>query len=260
MKRQTLTLLATAAALSALHGAARAEDPPASPFSFNVGAISEYRYRGISQSRMKPALQGGIDYASPSGFYLGTWASTIKWVKDAYGDASLEVDVYGGYKGEISKDLTYDVGVLQYLYPSAKTKLWDASYKDPNTTEIYGAITFGPVTTKLSYALTNLFGNYDFGANKDSKGSMYLDISASFDVGGGLTLAPHVGYQKVHNITNASYTDYSLTLSKDFSGLAPSIAVVGTNADKNFYVPGGAANSTKFLGKTAVVVGVKYSF
>jgi hypothetical protein len=62
------------------------------------------------------------------------------------------------------------------------------------------------------------------------------------------------------NITNASYTDYSLTLSKDFSGLAPSIALVGTNANKDFYVPGGAANSTQFLGKTALVVGAKFSF
>ena len=260
MKRQTLTLLATAAALSALHGAARAEDPPASPFSFNVGAISDYRYRGISQTRLKPALQGGIDYAHSSGFYLGTWASTIKWVQDAYGDAKIEWDIYGGYKGEIAKDVTFDVGVLQYVYPSAKTSLWSASYKDPNTTEGYGAITYGPVTTKLSYAFTNLFGNYDYAAKKDSKGSLYLDISASFDVGGGVTVAPHLGYQKVQNIANASYTDYSLTVSKDFSGLAPSIAVVGTNANKDFYVPGASANSNKFLGKTALVVGVKYSF
>ena len=53
---------------------------------------------------------------------------------------------------------------------------------------------------------------------------------------------------------------YSLTVSKDFSGLVPSLAIVGTNADKNFYVPGGAANSTKFLGKTTVVAGLKYTF
>jgi uncharacterized protein (TIGR02001 family) len=260
MQKPTLSLLATAAALISLHGAARAEDPPASPFSFNVGAISDYRYRGISQTRLKPALQGGIDYAHSSGFYLGTWASTIKWVQDSYGDAKIELDLYGGYKGEIAKDVAFDVGVLQYVYPSAKTKLWDAAYKDPNTTELYGAITSGPVTAKLSYALTNLFGNYDFAGNKDSKGSLYLDLSASFDVGGGVMVAPHLGYQKVQNITNASYTDYSLTVSKDFSGLAPSIAVVGTNANKDFYVPGGAANSTKFLGKTALVVGLKYSF
>ena len=227
--------------------------------AFNAGVFSDYRYRGISQTRLKPAVQAGVDFSS-GGFYLGAWASSIKWIDDAFGGAKVEVDLYGGYKGEIAKDLNFDVGVLQYIYPSAKTSLWNAAYKDPNTTEIYGALTFGPVTTKLSYALTDLFGNYDFAAKKSSKGSYYLDVSASFDVGGGFMLAPHVGYQKVVNITNASYTDYSLTLSKDFSGLVPSIAVVGTNAEKSFYVPGGKANSSKFLGKTGVVVGLKYNF
>ena len=150
--------------------------------------------------------------------------------------------------------------MLAYVYPGASTKKWDAIYKNPNTTEIYGALTSGPVTAKLSYAMTNLFGNYDFAKKKDSKGSLYFDLSSSFDLGGGLMLAPRIGYQKVQNIANASYTDYSVTLSKDFSGLLPSIALVGTNADKNFYVPGAAANSSKFLGKSALVVGVKYNF
>ena len=228
--------------------------------AYNVGVFSDYRYRGISQTRLKPAVQGGLDY-SAGGLYLGAWVSTIKWVKDAYGDAQVEVDLYGGYKGDIVKDsLSYDVGLLQYAYPSAKTTAWSASYKDPNTTELYGALTFGPATLKVSYALTNLFGNYDFGARRDSKGSTYVDLSASFDVGGGVILAPHVGYQKVVHIANASYTDYSLTVSKDFSGLVPSIAIVGTDASKSFYVPGGAANSNKFLGKSGVVVGIKYNF
>ncbi len=227
--------------------------------AFNVGAVSDYRYRGISQTRLKPALQGGLDYTA-GGLYLGAWASQIKWVKDAYGNAQLELDLYGGYKGDIVKDsLSYDVGLLQYVYPSATTTAWSTAYKNPNTLEAYGALTFGPLTAKLSYAQTNLFGNYDFAARKGSKGSAYLDVSATFEVAGA-TLVPHVGYQKVVDIANASYTDYSLTLSKDFSGLAPSIALVGTNANKAFYVPGGAANSSNFLGKSGVVLGVKYTF
>ncbi len=245
--------IASLATLTALPTLAHAD------LAFNIGAFSDYRYRGISQTRLKPAVQGGVDYTT-GGLYLGAWASTIKWVKDAYGDAQIELDLYGGYKGDIVKDsLTYDVGLLQYVYPSAKTTAWSASYKDPNTTEIYGALTYGPATAKLSYALTNLFGNYDFAGKKDSKGSVYLDLSASFEVGG-VTLAPHVGYQKVVNISNATYTDYAFTVSKDFSGLVPSIALVGTDADKNFYVPGVAANSSKFLGKSGVVVGIKYNF
>lgn len=228
--------------------------------SFNVGAVSEYRYRGISQTRFKPALQGGVDWSHESGFYLGAWGSTIKWIKDAYGDADVEIDVYGGYKGEIVKDFGYDVGVLTYNYPSAKTTQWDASYKNPNTSEVYGALTFGPVTAKVSYALTNLFGNYNFATQQKSEGSYYVDLSASFDVGGGVLLAPHVGYQRVRHVPNASYTDASISLSKDFNGLVPSLTLVGTDADKSFYVPGGAANSSKFLGKTALVAGLKYTF
>jgi hypothetical protein len=73
---------------------------------------------------------------------------------------------------------------------------------------------------------------------------------------------PHIGHQKIKGLyaSEATYTDYSLTLSKDFSGWVPSIAVVGTNADEGFYVPGTEANSTKFLGKTAAVVALKYNF
>jgi uncharacterized protein (TIGR02001 family) len=259
MRRSRLSVKSTAPLL-ALLAASLLPTTASADLAFNVGAVSDYRYRGISQTRLKPALQGGIDYTA-GGFYVGTWASTIKWIEDWQGDAKVEVDFYAGYKGDIVKDTaTFDVGVLQYVYPSARTPAWDAGFKNPNTTEAYGAVTFGPVTGKLSYALTNLFGNYDFANGRDSKGSWYADLSASFDVGGGVMLTPHVGRQKVKDIANASYTDWSLTVSKDFSGLVPSIAIVGTDADKVFYAPGPAANSTKFLGKTAVVVGVKYNF
>ena len=253
MKLTTLGI-ATIAALAAMPTLSHAD------LAFNVGVFSDYRYRGISQTRLKPAVQGGVDF-SAGGLYLGAWASTIKWVKDAYGDAQVEVDLYGGYKGDIVKNsLTYDVGLLQYVYPGATTAQWSASYKNPNTLEAYGALTYGPATAKISYGLSNLFGNHDFGSGKGSKGSYYADLSASFDVGGGILLAPHLGYQKVVHIANASYADYSLTLSKDFSGLVPSLAIVGTDASKSFYVPGGAANSSKFLGKAGVVAGIKYNF
>jgi uncharacterized protein (TIGR02001 family) len=255
--KKIIPAIAAVLCLTALPSISQAED---NPLSFNVSLTSDYRYRGISQSRLKPALQGGVDYALPAGFYIGAWGSTIKWIKDAGGDAQVELDLYGGYKGEIVKDLGFDVGLLQYVYPGAKTAAWDALYKDPNTTELYGALTFGSVTAKVSYALTNLFGNYDFTNAKESKGSVYGEVAASFDVGGGVTLTPHVGYQKVKNIANATYTDYSLMASKDFSGFLVSAGIVGTDADKNFYQPGSRANSTKFLGRTAGVVSVKYTF
>lgn len=235
-----------ALALSAAALPAFADEPaPADPLSFNIGAVSEYRYRGISQTRLKPALQGGIDYAAPNGFYIGTWASTIKWIKDAGGDADVEIDLYGGYKTEVAKGLTLDVGLLQYYYPSNKLPT------SANTLEVYGALSFGPVTAKYSHSTTNLFGA------PDSKNSGYFDVTANFDLGDGMTLSPHVGHQTVKHTSVASYTDYSLTLAKDFSGLLLSAAVVGTDADKGFYAS--PANG-KFLGKTTLVVGLKKTF
>lgn len=217
--------------------------------AFNAGVTSDYRYRGISQSRLKPALQGGIDYAAGP-FYVGAWASTIKWIKDFGGDADVEIDLYGGVKGAITKDLNYDVGVLTYQYPSNKLK--PITGANANTTEIYGALSFGPGTLKYSHAVTDTFGNLD------SKNSYYLDLSATFDVQG-FALVPHIGYQKINGpfADVATYTDYSLTVSKDVSGVVLSGAIVGTDADKAFYA---SPVNGKFLGKTGLVVGAKFNF
>ncbi len=237
--KKTLFALSTAMTLAVLPTLALAD------VSFNIGATSDYRYRGISQTRLKPAVQAGVDY-SMGNFYLGAWASSIKWIKDGGGDASVEIDLYGGYKGEITKDLSYDVGLLTYQYPSNKLS------PSANTTEIYGALTYGPATLKYSHSLTNTF------AATDSKNSYYLDLSASFEAGG-VSIVPHVGYQKYTGplSADATYTDYSLTASKDFSGVVVSVAVVGTDASKSFY--GSPANG-KFLGKDGVVLGLKYNF
>lgn len=244
MKKSILAIAATLT-LTALPSVSFAED---SPLSFNVSLTSDYRYRGISQSRLKPAIQGGVDYALPAGFYVGAWASTIKWIKDIPGgDAGVEIDLYGGLKGSITTDLGYDVGVLTYQYPSNKLT------PSANTTELYGALTFGPATLKYSHAVTNTF------ANADSKNSFYIDASAAFEVGGGVMLTPHVGYQKIKgpNSDVGTYTDYSLTASMDVAGFGLSAAIVGTDADKAFY--SSPANG-KELGKPGLVVAVKKTF
>jgi uncharacterized protein (TIGR02001 family) len=209
--------------------------------AYNAGVVTDYRYRGISQSRLKPALQGGVDYSNGP-FYLGTWASTIKWLKDAGAGASVEWDIYGGYKGEISKELSYDVGVLGYIYPSHGVT------PSPNTTELYGALTFGPVTAKYSHSTTNLFGF------SNSKGSGYFDLSATFEVGG-FSITPHLGRQTVRRNSAASYTDYSVAISKDIgNGVSLSLTLVDT--DTTAYVgPAG-----KDLGKAGLVLGAKLAF
>jgi uncharacterized protein (TIGR02001 family) len=207
--------------------------------SYNVGAVTDYRYRGLSQSRLEPALQGGADFTR-GGFYVGAWASTIKWIKDSGGDGNVEIDLYGGYKGSVNQDLSFDVGVLSYQYPSNDLPV------DATTHEVYGALTFGPVTAKYSHSVSNLFGN------ADSKNSGYLDLSGSFEWEG-LTLVPHIGYQDIKGpSSNLSYTDYSFTVSKDFNGLVVSGAIIGTDLDLNL----GGEN----IGKPTFVLGVKYNF
>lgn len=234
-------VLVSALALSVLPSVSHAQ------LAFNAGVFSDYRYRGISQTRLKPAVQAGVDYAA-GGLYVGAWASSIKWIKDAGGNANAEIDLYGGYKGDIVKDsLTFDVGVLTYQYPSNNLAT------KAETTEIYGALTFGPATLKYSHSVSNLFGF------ADSKNSGYVDLSATFDVGG-ISVVPHVGYQKVSNNGNYSYTDYSLTVSKDFSGLVVSAAAIGTNTKKLGGSPAYVSPQGKNLGKAGLVVGLKYNF
>jgi len=245
MKIPFATLAVFSLALGSVLPLAAQAQEAASSLSFNASLTTDYRYRGISQSRVKPALQGGADYAAANGFYIGTWASTIKWIKDApyNGGASLELDVYAGYKTEVAPGLTLDVGALAYIYPSNDLN------PSANTTEVYGALSYGIVTAKYSHSTTNLFGT------ADSKGSGYLDLSATLDLGDGFTLVPHLGRQNVKRNSAASYTDYSLTLSKEYAGIAFSAAVVGTNTDA--YVGGPSA---KNLGKSGFVLSAKKSF
>lgn len=259
MNLKVTALLSTLAFSGAAFAQTKAPEPDYT-LSFNVGVVSDYRYRGISQTRLKPALQGGADFAHKSGFYAGTWASTIKWIKDTgtilafdAGDANVEVDLYGGYKGQFGA-VAYDVGLLQYWYPGNKLgNAPAAAFKNANTTEVYGAMTFGPATLKYSHALSNTFGN------PDSKNSFYVDLSATFEGPWGISVTPHIGHQKIKGpyAAAATYTDYSLTFAKEVvPGLSVSLAAVGTDADEAWYVTPG----NKFTGKNSAVLGVKYSF
>ena len=237
-----------ALALGGVSGLTQAQTAaPESSLSYNVGATTDYRYRGISQSRLKPAVQGGIDYADKSGFYVGAWGSTIKFIKDSgAAKGNVELDLYGGYKGTAGA-VAYDVGFLRYEYVG--NKLAEVSgFANANTTEVYGAATIGVVTAKYSHSVSNLFG-FD-----GSKNSYYLDLGATFDLGNGYTLTPHVGRQMVKNSPSASYNDFALTLGKDLgNGLSATAAVVDTTTDAYVY-------NDKNLGKTGLVVGLKYAF
>jgi len=232
--------LILATAISAVFAAnVHAEEvKPASEISFNAAVVSDYRYRGISQTRLKPALQGGADWVSSSnGLYAGIWASTIKWTKDAGGDGSTEWDIYAGKRGEIAQGVSYDVGVLGYIYPS------NSLNPSANTLEVYGQIGSGPFTLKYSHSTTNLFGF------ADSKHSGYLDGTFSQDVGQGYILSVHAGHQQVKHNSKASYSDWKVGVGKDLGVATITLAWIGTNADRNAYA---SPVNAKFTGRNAL--------
>ncbi len=248
MKNLT-TKLSIAAALAFAMGTvgapfARAQEAaPAYTVTGNLALTTDYRYRGLSQTRFDPALQGGADYThTASGFYAGVWASTIKWIDDFGGDAKVEIDLYGGKRGEIAPGVSYDVGGLYYAYPSNKLPV------SANTFEVYGQIGYGPAYIKYSHSTTNLFGT------ADSKGSGYLDIGANVELATGLTLNLHAGHQRVANNSVYSYSDYKVGLTKDFGVASVQLALVKAQTD-DYLSPQG-----KNLGKSGAVLTISKTF
>jgi uncharacterized protein (TIGR02001 family) len=225
--RKTLIALSVGAAL-ATPILASADEPA---LSANVMIASEYLYRGIAQTRGNPAIQGGFDYGFSNGVYIGTWGSNISWISDGGTgpSSSMEWDVYGGYKGTISSDLGYDVGILTYNYPGDNMP---TGASNPNTVEIYGALSYKWLTAKYSVTTGSLFGWSKDGLGVDkTSGSGYLDLTGNFDMGGGLTLMAHLGHQSVSGYNDASYTDYKVGVSKDIAKFGTlAVAVSGTDA------------------------------
>ena len=268
-----LLLASAIAGLLALPGMARAQTTPAAAaptpehtFTGNATLVSDYRFRGISQTFKLPAVQAGFDYAHSSGVYLGTWASNVSNNVYANG-AGLEWDLYGGYKFEVAKDTTADIGLLYYWYPGAKFNVpGDHKY---NNTELYGALSYGSFTAKYSHTLSDFFGmntatmgglcgltisgaatiNCFLGNPGDSKGSGYLDLAYNFDLGDKLTLGLHLVHQSVRNYGKLSYTDYKIGLTKQYGGFLLGAAIVATDANTELWraMNGAQANGLKFI-------------
>lgn len=265
-------ILATAVAAACATSFAYAEDaaPEAAPVpdnavTYNIGVVNDYRFRGISQSRHDPALQGGIDYVNnPTGLYLGTWLSTIKWIKDGVnssapgtGKGGAEIDIYGGKKGDIGAGFTYDVGGLYYYYPDNNYS--SVGNRNANTFELYGQVGYGVTYFKYSQALTNAFGTVD------SKNSKYYDLGANIEVPYGVTVGLHFGHQTITGASGGlpnsrySYNDWKVGVSKtfeDLAGITLGLAYIGTDAADGAYVTPDGKNN----GRNGVVVSLLKTF
>lgn len=187
----------------------------------NVALTTDYRYRGISQSDEGPAVQGGFDVGHETGLYAGIWASSVD-----FGDTggSTEVDYYAGFSGNIVENVSFDLGYIYYDYPQHDDSL------ELDFSEFYGSISFAGATLGVAYApdYTLDFGSALYG---------YIDYAAALPFG--LTLGLHFGYTDVGErdednaqyLGDGTYTDYSISLSKEFMGMNLGVAWVDTDVD-----------------------------
>lgn len=190
--------------MAALAVAASAAFVPAvaqAQLSYNIGVVSLYKSGGKDQDdkqqvaatakHFRPAIQGGVDYSFGNGFYVGNWNSTGK-----FGNGTGEIDLYGGYGGEITKGLSYDVNLATYIYPGADDG-W-------NGTEFATTLTYNIFSAKYVYGLGDYTNKWVIGAkvpasdgltlsayyhfpNNSSGGGRSVVVGVNYDLGNGLS-------------------------------------------------------------------------
>lgn len=281
--RRSILAFSAAVALAAPSLAA-AQQAAQSPHTFtaNVGLVTDYRFRGISQTYHRPALQGGFDYSHASGFYLGNWNSNVN-EGAGFPAANLEMDFYGGFKKSWG-DFGIDLGAIYYYYPGSDANAAGGTAlahptdgRTPHTgsvdnKEIYVGVSWKFLSLKYYYGLDDYF------SLPNTKHSNYLDLSASYDLGDGWGINGHIGRFRLKgwhtsgtDLTKGSYTDWKIGVTKDISGWVFGLAYVDTNAkgscnvaNPGFYCFSNqapfSALATKDAGKATVVLSVNRTF
>lgn len=199
----------------------------------NVGGVSEYMFRGLSQGS-GAAIQGGLDYAHDSGFYVGTWASNVDW-----GVGSTELDVYGGFTGSFGEGFGFDVGAIYYYYPEVDEENEDL---EPDTIEAYAGITAGPVGLKVFYS-PDYFGATS--GDDDEIGNIYVAGSLGLPISESLKFVAGVGYSVADEEIYADgdelsddYVDYNVGLSKAVDEtITATFALIGTTLEDDDIKP-----------------------
>ena len=246
--RKSFLSLSVAAALAAPTLAAAQAAPAPSPITGNMSIVSDYRFRGISQTFELPAIQGGIDYAHASGIYLGNWNSSVSGL--SFTDtAGIEMDFYGGWKTSFG-DIGFDVGLLQYYYPGAKT----GAGEKYDTLEGYIGVSWKWLSLKYSHAFSDYFGL------TNSDGSGYLDLGFTYEIAPKLNIVAHFGMQTIKNYEPLEYNDWKLGVTYDLNGWVLGAAYIDTDADSALYTLTSASGKSKNIGGSTVVLSVTKTF
>lgn len=223
-----LGALACAAATPAM-----AQDVTDAPSDFTISGsatvVSDYRFRGFSQSNDKAAIQGGISVTHASGVYIGTWGSSVGF------NNGTEVDIYGGYSTDITDGLTADVGATLYLYPgSTGTTVF----------EPYASLTgsLGPASLKGGVAWAP---KGQTALSKHSGVYVYSDLSVNIPQTP-VSATAHIGFANSDSFLggydgDGKVVDYSIGLTASWRSLTFGVAYVNTDEGK----PSRTANFAK---------------
>lgn len=209
------TLIATA--LLAGSSAALAE------ISGNVNLATDYVFRGWSQTDNQLAIQGGLDYAHDSGFYLGTWASNVdsNFFSGTSTDPQIELDIYGGFSGELANGVGYDLGYIRYEYPG---------YGDADTNEVYLGGSFSNFSAKLVYS-----DELAFIGSKES--AWYLAGGYEMELPEGFGLSASLGYSFGdafdNDVFSDSYLDWSIGVTKSVGGVDLGLTYTDVDLDSS---------------------------
>lgn len=180
----------------------------------NLGLTSDYRFRGISQTQNAPAVQGGIDYSHSSGLYVGNWNSSVS--SEVYTNgAGVESDLYAGYKKDVYKGITIDVGSYNYFYPRATASRTGSNF---DTYEAFAGVGYKDM---ISAKYSQTLGNGYFGT-ANARGTKYMQVDGKLPVPmiKKLSVVAHYGRTDVANSSNLDYNDINAglvyNLPKDF--------------------------------------------
>ena len=182
----------------------------------NIGATSNYLWRGVTQSSDDGAISGGLDYSHDSGLYAGTWVSSL-------GGTGSEVDYYAGFSGE-TESLGYDVGYIYYQYD-------DASLAD--FAEVYGSVTMSGVTAGIASEVYTQGGT--------DLDQTYYSLSSDFELTDGFGLTATAGrYNRdgsddyTHLTLDVTKDDFTFSLSKAGSGSGDDSVIPYVSYSKTF--------------------------